>query len=310
VFVKVSTIIPAFNAERTIAHTIESALAQEHDGQEIVVVNDGSTDSTASVLKKYGSKVRVITQPNRGSAVARSVGIFQSNGTYIALLDSDDTWLPSKLAKVVSALERNPRASLAFSEFQHVSETGIECGGSSIGHAPSMEELLERLPPILPSTWVVRRTMFERIGGFCEAFEGAEGFEHCWPLMLLRELGEFEYVPEKLTLYRVGDSSKSAEKYGRGLPIFIDLVKKRYRAKGGTLIRAAKNLECRWMLSKMAHQMNCGDRLGALATLGRIARLRPAYFLTSEFTERLLLPQNLKRVIDLGAMLGRTRSQN
>jgi len=309
VFIKVSTIIPAFNAERTIANAIDSALRQDYSGQEVVVVNDGSTDSTGNILETYRGRVRIITQPNRGSALARNVGIFQSSGAYIALLDSDDMWLPGKLAKLVSALDRNPRASLAFSEFQHVSDTGEESGASSIGHAPSMEELLEHVPPILPSTWVVRRTMFEHIGGFGEAFEGAEGFEHCWPLILLRELGEFEYIPETLTLYRVGDSSASAEKYAPGLPIFIELIKQRYGVRGNTVIRAAKNLECRWLLSKMAHQMNCGDRLGAVATLGRIARLRPAYLLSFEFTKRLILRQNLRRVLDLGGMLGPNRGQ-
>ena len=306
-FAKVSTIIPAFNAERTITHTIDSALAQEWDSHEVVVVNDGSTDSTATILESYGKRICVITQPNRGSAVTRSIGVSQSSGAYIAFLDSDDIWLPGKLTRMISALEKNPLASLAFSEYGYVSETGMDAGESSIGHAPSMEELMERPPPILPSTWVVRRTMFERSGGFCEAFEGAEGFEHCWTLMLLREIGEFEYIPEKLTLYTVGDSSKSADKYRRGLPIFIDLVNRRYGARGRILIRNSKNLQCRWMLSKVAHQMNCGDRLGALATLARIARLRPAYFFSAEFIDRLFLPQNLKRARDLTAALRRAR---
>ncbi len=308
---KVSTIVPAFNAERTIARAIDSALAQRFEGHEIIVVNDGSTDSTAATLKNYGNRVRVITRPNGGLSAARNAGADQSNAEYIALLDSDDIWLPGKLRTMISALERNPLASLGFGEYGNINDFDIECGGSSIGHAPTMKELMVKaLPAIVPSTWVMRRKVLERTGGFCEAFKGAGGFDDSWMLLLLHELGDFEYVSEKLTLYRIGDSSKSADKYGRGLPIFIDLVKKRYGSRGKALIRNAKNLQCRWMLSKVAHQMNSGDRRAALATLRRIARLRPAYFLSSELRLRLILPQNQKRVRDLCAIPGRYRSQS
>ena len=128
-------------------------------------------------------------------------------------------------------------------------------------------------------------------------------------LLLLREFGEFVYVPEKLTLYRVGESWKYADKYAFGLLIFIALVRKRYGAKGKALIREAKNRHCRSMLSKVAHQMNNGDRLGAIRTLARIARFWPAFFLTSEFRGRLFRPQNIKRLRDLTSGLPRLSQQ-
>jgi glycosyltransferase involved in cell wall biosynthesis len=306
--VKVSTVIPAFNAARTIAQAIDSALAQDYDGQEIVVVNDGSTDSTAMILQSYGDRVKVVTQPNRGAAAARNAGVANSSGEYIAILDSDDLWLAGKLRAMAAALEHNPGASLAFSEYARINEYGVEFEESLIGHAPSINELMTSFPPILTSTLVIPRRMFDRCGGFREEFK-LQGFEDLFLLRLLRELGEFEYVAEKLACYRVSEGDESADKYGRGLPVFIDLVRKRYGSRGKDLIRNAKNMQCRWMLSKAAHQMNRGDRRGALATLGRLARLRPGYFLSCEFAERLMLPQNLKRVRELGAMLGRPRSQ-
>src|SRR5437660_1034224 len=106
---KVSTVIPTFNAKQTIADAIDSALAQEYYGQEIIVVNDGSTDSTAAILQNYSDRVRVVTQPNRGAAAARNAGVARSTGEYIAILDSDDQWLSGKLHTMVTALERNPR---------------------------------------------------------------------------------------------------------------------------------------------------------------------------------------------------------
>jgi glycosyltransferase involved in cell wall biosynthesis len=295
---RVSTIIPAFNAERTIAQTIDSALAQRFDGHEIVVVNDGSTDSTAAILKKYSNRIRVVTRPNRGAAAARNTGVAHSTGDYIAILDSDDLWLAGKLHTMVATLERNRCASLAFSEYAKIDEHGVEFAESAIGHAPSMNEMMSSLPPILTSTLVIRRRMFDLAGGFHEEFKG-QGFEDLWLLLLLRELGEFEYVPDKLTGYRVSNGDESADKYSRGAPTFITLVKRRYRSRGKDLIRTAKNLQCRWLLSKAAHQMDRQDRLRALISLTHILWIRPAYFFGSEFADRLLLPQNVKRIRDL-----------
>ena len=129
-------------------------------------------------------------------------------------------------------------------------------------------------------------------------------------LLLLRELGEFVYVPDKLTLYRVGESGKVADKYGPGVPTFISLVKERYGARGKALIRNAKSRQCRSLLSKVAHQMNNGDRLGAIRTLARLARFRPAYFFSSEFSGRLFLPHNMKRLRDLIAILSRAEQRS
>ncbi|MGA2409789.1 MAG: glycosyltransferase family A protein [Candidatus Binataceae bacterium] len=299
---KISTVIAAYNAENTIAETIDNALAQRYEDHEVVVVDDGSIDSTGAILREYGDRIRVVEQANRGAAAARNAGVANSRGKYVAFLDSDDLWLPDKLAIIVAALERNPAASLAFSEYINFDENGVECGESSLGHAPSMQELMEVcLPPILTSTWVMPRTAFERSGGFSEAFKGGQGFEDSWLLLLLRELGEFEYVPERLTRYRIVGNSESADKYAHALSTFITLVKERYGTRGRALIRNAKNLQCRWMLSKIAHQTDRGDRLGAIRTVARIMRFHPAYFVGSEFTGRLVLPQNMKRFWDIAA---------
>jgi glycosyltransferase involved in cell wall biosynthesis len=296
---KVSTIIPAYNAEQTIREAIDSALGQEFDGhQEVIVVDDGSTDSTAAVLVEYGTEIRVVSRPNGGPAAGRNAGVAASTGDYLAFLDSDDIWMPGKLKAMVAVLERNSRASLAFSEYINIGEDKAEFEESSIGHAPSMEEMMIGRPPIIPSTWVLPREMFERSGGFSEAFRGA-GLEDSWMVILLRELGEFEYVPERFTLYRPGESSKIADKYGRGLSIFIALARERYGSGSAALVRNAKDLQCRWMLSKVAYLMNRGDRPAALRTLADIARLRPSYFLSAEFLNRLFLSQNLKRFREL-----------
>jgi glycosyltransferase involved in cell wall biosynthesis len=312
--VLVSTIIPAFNAERTIAQTIESALAQRYNNHEIVVVNDGSTDATADILARYRGRLRIVNQENRGAAAARNAGIAYSNGEYVAFLDSDDLFLPEKLAVMTAALGRNPAASLAFSEYGFMDESGTEYRESAICNASSMAALMKKRPfPvaslsafIYPSTWLVPRRVLARTGGFNKAFKGA-GYEDSWLLLLLRELGDFVHVPKKLSLYRETHASEVADKYGPGLPVFVDLVRKRYGEQGRDLIRGMKNTHCRALLSKIAHQIDRGDRAGAIHSLLRIAKFRPAYFFSSEFLTRLRLSQNRQRV--RGLVLVPTRAR-
>jgi glycosyltransferase involved in cell wall biosynthesis len=304
---RVSTIIPVHNGERTIAQAIDSALSQDYEGHEVIIVNDGSTDCTAAILNRYGDRIRIVSVPNRGPGRARNVGVAESTGTYLAFLDADDIWLPRKLETMIAALEGNPSATLAFSEFSHIDTDGVVCAESSLGHAPSIDELLApRLLPILPSTWVLRRQTFDRIGGFNEEFRGA-GFEDTWALMLLRELGEFVYVSDRLTLYRIGSSAKSADKYGPGLRVFVPLLKSRYGSRSRLWIRNTTKIQCRDLLSKAAHQMNGGNRFGAARTLASIFWLRPSYFFGSEFRERLLLPHNIRRLRRLTAVFGPAR---
>jgi glycosyltransferase involved in cell wall biosynthesis len=311
---RVSTIIPAFNAERTIADAIESALTQRYDDQEIVVVNDGSTDSTPRILSSYGNNIKVVNRENGGAAAARNTGVANSTGKYLAFLDSDDLWLPGKLATMVAVLERSSSASLAFSEYGLIDQQCTEYGKSGIGDVPSMAELMNQRPfPfasfggfIYPSTWVVPRRVFESTGGFCEAFKGA-GYEDSWMLLLLRDLGEFVYVPDKLTLYRVGYASAVADKYSAGMSIYIDLVRKRYGRQAEVIIRHVKTVHCRSLLSKTAHQMDRGDCRGAMDSLLQLAKFRPTYFLSAEFVGRLRLSQNTRRLREVATMLTRAR---
>ncbi len=105
---KISVVIPAYNAEQMIARAIDSVLAQTRPADEIIVVDDGSTDNTAKVIKSYGDKVMLIQQENAGVSVARNTGIEAATGDWIAFLDGDDEWLPEKLKLQTEHLKRNP----------------------------------------------------------------------------------------------------------------------------------------------------------------------------------------------------------
>jgi glycosyltransferase involved in cell wall biosynthesis len=107
---KVSVIIPAYNVESILSRAVESALTQDPPPHEIIVINDGSTDNTASVAKRYGDRIRYIEQTNQGQGPARNAGLSVCSGEYIGFLDADDYWLPGFIKATTEFLEKNPAA--------------------------------------------------------------------------------------------------------------------------------------------------------------------------------------------------------
>ena len=101
-----STVIPVFNRAELIRPTLDSVLAQDAGDQEVIVVDDGSTDATLQTLASYSDRIRVLSQNNSGPAVARNLGIANATGKYITILDSDDLWFPWTLATYAEAIER------------------------------------------------------------------------------------------------------------------------------------------------------------------------------------------------------------
>ncbi|CUA95605.1 glycosyltransferase family 2 protein [Thiomonas bhubaneswarensis] len=113
----VSVLIPAYNAQATIAQTLDSLLAQTHRHLEIVVVDDGSTDATWEVLQPYADRVRLIRQANAGIGAARNVSVQAARGDYIALLDADDLCMPTRMAMQLRFLQTHPDILLCSADF-------------------------------------------------------------------------------------------------------------------------------------------------------------------------------------------------
>lgn len=111
----VDVIIPAFNASRFIKETIQSVLDQTYLPKKIIVVDDGSTDDTISIIRSFDSDlIQLITTDNGGVSRARNIGIRASSADYVAFLDADDVWLPEKLALQLEALEQSPEAKVVY----------------------------------------------------------------------------------------------------------------------------------------------------------------------------------------------------
>lgn len=110
----VSVIIPAYNCASFVAEAVQSALDQDYEPKEIIVVNDGSSDGTLAVLRGFRDSIRLIDQKNSGPPVARNAGLVAARGDYIAFLDADDVWMRSKLTTQVAYLDSHPEVGTVF----------------------------------------------------------------------------------------------------------------------------------------------------------------------------------------------------
>lgn len=124
----VSVVIPCYNAERWVAEAVDSALSQTYEPMEIIAVNDGSSDTTGSILASYGTAVHTITQENAGLSGARNAAILQAKGEYVAFLDADDVWAPTKTEQQMQFLLANPRFGLIGSGCYQIDENSQHIG--------------------------------------------------------------------------------------------------------------------------------------------------------------------------------------
>ncbi len=201
----VSVIIPVFNGQETVCRAIDSVLAQSYREREVIVVDDGSTDSTVELLRTYGSKIRLVEQRKGGVASARNHGIKFARGEYIAFLDHDDFWIQEKLAIQVETLRRHPTVGLTFSNLEVVNKQGEKLGftyvSSHLRSAPSWGDLLVKGPRVPVSTVLARREMILKVGGFDTDLFTSRGYEDRDFLLRLRELTDFHYLDLCLAFY-------------------------------------------------------------------------------------------------------------
>src|SRR5262245_58104056 len=123
----VSIVVPTYNRAHSLQRTIDSALAQTYTALEEIVIDDGSKDATAELIRRsyaHDERVRYFYQDNRGVSAARNRGMSLARGTYIALLDSDDLWKPWKLQVQVACMERAPEVGMVWTDMEAVDPCG------------------------------------------------------------------------------------------------------------------------------------------------------------------------------------------
>jgi glycosyltransferase involved in cell wall biosynthesis len=279
--IRVSTIIPAYNCALSIAQAIDSALGQDFDGQEVIVVDDGSSDATPVILEGYGDRIRMIQQANAGAASARNAGAAIARGQYLAFLDADDTWLPNTLGARYEALAANRKAVLAYGDFSIVDDMHMPLLNSVFlanlrgAKAPTMKDLLENTWPILPSAAIVRSDAFHDVGGFDEGFKEA-AWEDCHLWLLVRERGPFVVVPQLLTAH-VDHPQLLPEKYLPGRKRFLYLVRARYGSKAAGLCRNVNQYFASKFFERAVGRLHGGELVASARDLILAMRYSPGY---------------------------------
>lgn len=160
-FPRVSVIIPVYNCERYLSEAIESVLAQTYKMLEIIVVDDGSTDKTAEIVKKFDSSVHYCYQENSGCGAARNRGIELAQGNFFAFLDADDVWQEDKLMLQMNAFKKDPELDIVFGHVKQFHSPELDERMKAKLHCPS-----ELMPGIAPSTVLIKRDVFLSVGLF------------------------------------------------------------------------------------------------------------------------------------------------
>jgi glycosyltransferase involved in cell wall biosynthesis len=202
--VTISVVIPTYNHGLYLREAIDSALAQTLPPLEVIVVDDGSTDGTAAVLRDYGGRIRTIRQANAGVAAARNTGMAAVTGAYIAFLDSDDVWAPDKLERQAARFKTDPRLGLVHGGVEHIDAAGLARSVVLDGLEGWVAEDMLRFDRIViagPGSNIMVPTRVAReIGGFDSRLPPSEDWDFCYRVASRYPIG---YVPAVVLRYRM-----------------------------------------------------------------------------------------------------------
>lgn len=212
----ISVVVPTYNRADLIVDALDSVYVQNYRPIELIVVDDGSTDDTVSVIKKWATthtdpnfKTRTVRQANAGGNPARNNGIEHATGKYIAFLDSDDAWLPEKLGKQLLKFDA-PEVGAVYCGVQHMDfETGrvLEPSARQYAEGDLLEQLLVRDVTVQTSAYIVRKEIFDTVGSFDTALLARQDWE-MW--IRIAAACQIASVPEILVNFREHEGERTA----------------------------------------------------------------------------------------------------
>jgi len=201
---RVAVIIPTHNRASLLPETIDSLFQQTRPPDELIVVNDGSTDDTAAVLARYPSPLKAIHVPNGGRSRARNIGLCAATADFVCLLDDDDRLSPDSLAIRAAHLEAHPNIGVVYGDTRLIDEAGLPLSGEVPRANPNRpsgqvfaEIACDNLAPI--HAHLFRRELLDQVGNFDESLRMGED----WDLWIrLAAITEFAYLPQHVADYR------------------------------------------------------------------------------------------------------------
>ncbi len=204
---QVTVIMPVRDGERWLRQAIDSVLAQTLSNFELIVIDDGSVDTTATILdevRRRDPRLIVLSQQRQGLVAALNYGLERSRAPLIARLDADDIALPDRLSRQCDVMRSQPNVVLLGGWAQTIGEDDNPSGKPRRPEHRRLRETLIEKNPFIHSTVMVRTEVARAVGGYRAAFEAAEDYD-LW--LRLSEIGEVAILPEDLILYRVHGGS-------------------------------------------------------------------------------------------------------
>ena len=319
----VSVVMPVYNVEAYVAEAIDSVLAQTLPDFELIIVDDGGHDRSLEICRSYhDARIRIVSQSNRGLAGARNTGIAAARASYVAFLDSDDRWLPEKLALHVIHLDNNPSVGVSFSPSRF-----IDCDGSPmrLKQTPKLQgikpaDIFCRNPVGNGSAPVIRRSALESVAFahpeeadrtcyFDESLRQSEDIEMWLRLAVVGEV-RFAGIAPALTEYRIGGSGLSSQvvRQYQTWEAVVDRLSGYAAEFAAQHINRARSYQLRY-LARRAVQL--GDHNMALTLLREAVRsdIKPMFeepvktlvTFVAAFSGRLLGPERFARLASLAA---------
>jgi glycosyltransferase involved in cell wall biosynthesis len=222
---QVSVIVPVFNGERYLAEALGSVRSQSYSELELIVVDDGSTDSTPDILRTMGDRVRCVRRPHAGVAAALNHGVELARGAFLSFLDADDLWVPEKLALQMAALEREPELDLAFGHVRQFRSPELTRAERAAIVCPELP-----MRGISTGTLLIRRHAFARVGPFDTGWAIGEFMD--WYARAMEAGLKATVLPEVLMLRRLHTHHTRATSRAEGLD-YARIARAALRRRGG-----------------------------------------------------------------------------
>lgn len=216
----VSCVIPVFNGERYLGEAIRSVLDQQHGPVEIIVVDDGSTDGTASLAASFGPAIRYVRQGNAGPVVARNRGIAEARGGFVAFLDADDRWHPEKVSRQLDRFRERPGLAYSVTLVQNFWEDDLGDERDRMASHPRGKPV----PGYVTTTLMVTREWLRATGGFDPSL--AHGDSADWFARVAALGGVGELLHEVLAFRRIHRGSFSRRLADQSRDEFLHLLKR------------------------------------------------------------------------------------